>query len=38
LDGESVQDLKRRLKKTGYSDRAISEILKWYLPSNIELD
>lgn len=38
LDVESIEDLARRLKKIGYSDRAIAEILKWYLPSDRELD
>jgi len=30
LDVESVGDLKRVLKEFGYSERAASEILKWY--------
>lgn len=30
LDVESVGDLKRVLKEIGYSERAASEILKWY--------
>lgn len=30
LDVESVDDLKRMLKEIGYSERATSEILKWY--------
>ena len=38
LDVESIEALERRLKKIGYSDRAIAEILKWYLPSDRELD
>ncbi len=27
---ETLDDLKRALTKSGYSDKAISEILKWY--------
>lgn len=30
LGVESLDDLKTMLKETGYSDRAITEILKWY--------
>jgi len=30
LDVESVEDLKRVLRETGYSDGAVEEILKWY--------
>ncbi len=30
MDVESVDDLKRVLKEFGYSERAASEILKWY--------
>jgi hypothetical protein len=34
LNGESLDDLKRMLKETGYSDKAVCEIIKWYKPSN----
>lgn len=34
LGVESLDDLKMILKETGYSDRAINEILKWYRSSN----
>jgi hypothetical protein len=36
LDVESVDDVKKLLKKKGYSDSAAGEILKWYEhdPSN----
>ena len=27
---ETVEDLKKALKKTGYSNKAIAEIIKWY--------
>jgi len=30
LDVVSVEDLRRRLKEIGYSEKAIKEILKWY--------
>jgi len=30
---KSAQDLKQILRKTGYSGKAVEEILKWYLPS-----
>jgi hypothetical protein len=38
LDVESIKALEKKLKKVGYSDRAIAEILKWYLPNDRELD
>ena len=34
LDVESLDDLKKTLKETGYSDKAVSEILKWYKDNN----
>jgi len=34
LDVESLDDLKRLLRETGYSDRAVVEILKWYRSDN----
>jgi hypothetical protein len=34
LDAESVEDLKRLLRKMGYSERAMGEILKWYKQNN----
>jgi hypothetical protein len=30
LNIETVEDLKRALKETGYSNKAITEIMKWY--------
>jgi len=30
LDVVSVEDLRRRLKEIGCSEKAIKEILKWY--------
>jgi hypothetical protein len=30
LGAVSVEDLKRRLKEIGYSEKAIKEILEWY--------
>jgi len=30
MNVESTKDLKRMLRDTGYSERAIEEILKWY--------
>jgi hypothetical protein len=27
---ETVEDLKNALKETGYSNKAITEIIKWY--------
>jgi hypothetical protein len=38
LDAESIEALEKKLRKIGYSDRAIAEILKWYLPNDRELD
>jgi SOS response regulatory protein OraA/RecX len=29
-----VEDLKRKLREMGYSERAIEEILKWYGQNN----
>lgn len=34
LSVESLDGLKRALKETGYSDKAVSEILKWYRGNN----
>jgi len=28
---ETVEDLKKALKEIGYSNKAITEILKWYI-------
>jgi hypothetical protein len=30
VDIETVADLKKALKETGYSSKAITEIMKWY--------
>jgi SOS response regulatory protein OraA/RecX len=29
-----VEDLKRKLREMGYSERAVEEILKWYEQNN----
>jgi SOS response regulatory protein OraA/RecX len=34
LDVESVEDLKRKLREMGYSERTVEEILKWYRQNN----
>jgi DNA-binding transcriptional MerR regulator len=34
LDVDSIEDLKRRLREVGYSDKAVEEILKWYRQDN----
>lgn len=38
VDIETVEDLKQALKEIGYSNKAITEIIKWYttnrLPTN----
>jgi SOS response regulatory protein OraA/RecX len=34
LDVAFVEDLKRKLKEMGYSERAVKEILKWYEETN----
>jgi uncharacterized protein Smg (DUF494 family) len=34
---ETLDDLKNALEEIGYSDRAISEILKWYETNHIAL-
>jgi hypothetical protein len=31
---ETVEDLKKALKETGYSNKAISEIIKWYITND----
>jgi hypothetical protein len=36
LDAESVEDLKRMLEEIGYSAKAVEQILKWYLPDNLD--
>jgi len=30
LNIETIEDLKKTLKETSYSDKAITEIIKWY--------
>jgi hypothetical protein len=30
LDDAFIEDLKRKLRNMGYSERAVGEILKWY--------
>jgi SOS response regulatory protein OraA/RecX len=34
LDIALVDDLKRKLREMGYSERAVEEILKWYRENN----
>jgi SOS response regulatory protein OraA/RecX len=34
LESNSNEDLKKLLKKRGYSEKAIEEILKWYNQNN----
>jgi SOS response regulatory protein OraA/RecX len=34
LDVAFVDDLKRKLKEMGYSERIVEEILKWYMQNN----
>lgn len=34
----TLEDLRRRLKEIGCSERAIEEILKWYMPTSLDLD
>lgn len=33
-----MKDLKKRLRVTGLSERAIEEILKWYAPRDADVD
>lgn len=33
-----MEDLKKRLRQTGLSERAIEEILKWYIPRAADVD
>jgi microsomal dipeptidase-like Zn-dependent dipeptidase len=30
MDIETIEDLTKALEETGYSDKAITEIIKWY--------
>ena len=32
---ETVEDLKKALKEIGYSSKAITEILKWYIMNRL---
>jgi SOS response regulatory protein OraA/RecX len=34
LDVISVDDLRRKLRENGYSEKAVREILKWYQTNN----
>jgi hypothetical protein len=36
LNVESLDDIERTLRKAGYSDGAVKEILKWYKQNNTE--
>jgi len=33
---ETLNDLEKKLRETGYSDSAVKEILKWYKQNNID--
>jgi hypothetical protein len=33
-----LEDLRRRLKEMGCPERAVEEILKWYIPNSSDLD
>jgi len=35
---ETVEDLKKALKETGYSDKAIAEIIKWYNTNRLPMN
>jgi hypothetical protein len=35
---ETVEDLKKALKETGYSNKAISEIIKWYITNDAPMN
>jgi hypothetical protein len=35
VDIETVEDLKKALRETGYSDKAITEIIKWYATNQL---
>jgi hypothetical protein len=37
LGVKSLDDLERMLKEIGYSDSAVSEILKWYKQENSDI-
>jgi len=34
VDIETVEDLKKALMEIGYSNKAITEIIKWYIPNS----
>gem|GEM_PF-1259672 len=36
LKAETLDDLEKKLRETGYSDSAVKEILKWYKQNNID--
>ena len=38
MDIETVEDLKQALKETGYSDKAITEIIKWYTTNHLPMN
>lgn len=38
LTVRTLEDLRRRLKEIGCSDRAVEEILKWFMPDHSDLD
>lgn len=34
----TLEELQRRLREIGCSDRAVEEILKWYVPTDADVD
>jgi hypothetical protein len=38
VDIETVEDLKKALKETGYSNKAITEIMKWYVTNRFPMN
>jgi hypothetical protein len=38
VDIETVEDLKKALKETGYSNKAIIEIMKWYVTNRFPMN
>jgi hypothetical protein len=35
---ETVEELKKALKETGYSNKAITEIMKWYITNRFPMN
>ena len=38
VDIMTLEELRRRLKEIGCSDKAVAEILKWYVPTDLDVD